>query len=108
MEVRRSRRRSVSDYLYGIVGVLPWRCKNCEHRFSARKIPFRNLFYAHCKICGNLELQRISGDYVRGSAAFLGRTLGIPALRCAPCRNKFFSIRPLLQESSGVPEAQGE
>ena len=25
----------------------------------------------------------------------IGRLLGLPSLRCEPCRNKFFSIRPL-------------
>jgi len=26
------------------------------------------------------------------------RMLGLPALRCEPCRNKFFSLRPLRNE----------
>jgi hypothetical protein len=28
--------------------------------------------------------------------AAVGGFLGLPALRCAPCRHKFFSLRPLL------------
>jgi hypothetical protein len=69
-------------------------------------MPVRNLYYAHCGICGNLELQRISGERVPGIAAIIGRALGIPALRCEPCRNKFFSVRPLRRERGRVPATQ--
>jgi hypothetical protein len=31
---------------------------------------------------------------------FLGRILGLPSLRCEPCRHKFFSIRPIKQSAS--------
>jgi hypothetical protein len=86
------------DYLLGFVGVVPWRCERCETRFHARPIPFRYLVYAHCRICGNLELQRISPEYVSGPASLAGRLLRLPALRCAPCRNKFISLRPVLRE----------
>ena len=107
--VRRSRRRSLADYLYyGLAGVLPWRCKASELRFHARHVPLRHLLYAHCRICGNQELQRISGEYVPGAAAFLGRLLGVRALRCAPCRNKFFSIRPMLRDSCVALQAAGQ
>jgi hypothetical protein len=71
-------------------------------RFYARALPFRNFFYAHCGICGNLELRRISAEFVPGAASVLGRILRIPALRCEPCRHKFFSVRPLLREVQGV------
>ena len=83
------------DYLLALAGVLPWRCEICHTRFRARLLPLRTLFYAHCANCGNLELQRISADRVAGAAAAFGRILGLPALRCDPCRHKFFSVRPL-------------
>jgi hypothetical protein len=57
------------------------------------------LLYAHCRICGNLELQRIAAENVPGQASILGRLLGLPAFRCVPCRNKFFSVRPLRRDS---------
>jgi hypothetical protein len=59
-------------------------------------MPLRHLFYARCGICGNLELQRIAAGKVPGVTSIMGRWLGLPAVRCAPCRNKFFSLRPLL------------
>jgi len=85
----------VRDYLFSAAGILPWRCANCHTRFRARLLPLRILFYAHCANCGNLELQRISAEHVPGVAAAFGRILRLPALRCAPCRHKFFSVRPL-------------
>jgi len=61
-------------------------------------MPFRTFFYAHCGICGNLELQRIAATRVPGAAGILGRVLDLPALRCKPCRNNFFSVRPVRRE----------
>src|SRR5215472_25957 len=95
---RRSRRRTIVDYLLSIGGILPWRCEYCEARFRGRRTPLRVLLYAHCGICGNLELQRIAAEHVTGQTSPIGRLLGVPAYRCVPCRNKFFSIRPLRQE----------
>jgi hypothetical protein len=93
------------DYLLGFGGILPWRCNSCETRFRARRIPIRNLFFAHCRLCGNLELQRIAPEHIIGQAAILGRIFCLPAYRCVPCRNKFFSIRPLRRQDG--MEAQG-
>src|SRR6266404_942649 len=94
----RGESRSVRDFLFSAAGVLPWRCKTCQTRFHARLLPLRILFYAHCANCGNLKLQRISAEHVPGAAAALGRILRLPALRCDPCRRKFFSVRPLRHE----------
>src|ERR1700674_319925 len=105
---RRSKRRTVLDYLFSLASTLPWRCESCGARFLARAVPLRNLFYAHCRICGNLELQRISAEYVPGVTSILGRILGIPALRCAPCRHKFFSVRPMRREERAIAAAQSE
>jgi hypothetical protein len=74
----------------------------CGSRFYARAVPLRNLFYAHCRVCGNFALQRIAAEYVPGVTSSIGRVLRIPALRCEPCRHKFFSVRPLLREEQGV------
>ena len=107
-KARRSRRRTMSDYLLALTGILPWRCESCETRFHARPFPLRNFIYAHCGICGNLELERIAPHHVPGPAAIFGRILGLPALRCAPCRSKFFSIRPLRREARGGAAAQSQ
>jgi hypothetical protein len=98
----------VLDYFFGLTGILPWRCESCAARFHARLMPFRTFFYAHCGICGNLELQRISAERVPGVTAILWRILGLPALRCEPCRHKFFSVWPLRREERSVAAAQSE
>jgi hypothetical protein len=51
--------------------------------------------HAHCPICGNLELKKISPEYVDSAFAIVWRVLHIPSYRCEPCRHKYFSILPL-------------
>jgi len=92
---RRSRRRRLRDYLIGLSGLRPWRCRNCGLRFFAWVVPVSFAFYAHCNHCGNLDLQRISRDHVsEGWSALLFRLLHFPAYRCAPCRYRFVTLLP--------------
>jgi C4-type Zn-finger protein len=91
---RRSRRQNVADYVFSVAGVYPWRCRSCETRFHARAMSLSDAVHAHCPICGNGELKRISAEHVPGHFAFLWRILSIPAYRCEPCRYKYFSIKP--------------
>jgi hypothetical protein len=51
--------------------------------------------HAHCPICGNPALKRISAEHVDSLFGFVWRNLHIPAFRCEPCRHKYFSILPL-------------
>ncbi|HXM96792.1 MAG TPA: hypothetical protein VOA64_21450 [Candidatus Dormibacteraeota bacterium] len=104
-EIRRSRRRTLLDYLVDVVGIVPWRCEACEMRFHARPVAFRFALYARCGICGNRDLQKISPERVNGAMAAVGRVLRVPALRCDPCRHKFFSLRPVLraEQRMGMP-----
>lgn len=94
--LRRSRRRSLNDYLLSITGVLPWRCNQCQTRFRGRPIPVRFFWYAHCETCGNFDLQRVAPERVPGTTAVFWKALGFAALRCDPCRNNFFTVRPML------------
>ena len=70
----------------------PWRCRSCDLRFYAWSVPMGYLSIVHCRMCGNLDLQRISNEYVDGMFAWFFRMLQVPAYRCAPCRNRFFSV----------------
>jgi len=92
---RRSRRQSFTDYILSALGVYPWRCQECHARFHARLMSLSNSLHAHCPICGNLALKRISPDYVDSLFGFAWRTLHVPAFRCEPCRYKYFSVLPL-------------
>jgi hypothetical protein len=88
----------VFDYFASIVGCIPWRCSHCTKRFRSRATPLAHLLSAHCAICGNIEVKRISGDLADSFGAILWRSLGVPAFRCIPCRHKFFSLLPLSKE----------
>jgi hypothetical protein len=78
----------------GLTGVRPWRCRLCELRFYAWAVPVNYQKYVHCGRCGNLDLQRISGEHVtEGPFRWLQRLLRLPAYRCEPCRYRFFSLR---------------
>ena len=99
-DARRSRRQNIPDYLFSAFGVYPWRCRNCETRFYARLMTLSDSLHAHCPICGNHELKRISPEHVNTPLAFLWRMTSIPAYRCEPCRYKYFSIRPQRQNES--------
>ena len=90
---RRSRRSGVKDQLMGLALLRPWRCEDCNFRFYAWAAPIRYVGFVHCGKCGNMDLQRISSEYGMGAFAWLFRLLHIPTYRCAPCRNRFFSIR---------------
>ena len=105
---RRSRRRNVGDYFYSLIGLVPWRCNQCERRFRASHLPLSHWKYAHCSVCGNLDLKRISPEHVSGAMGAVGRLLGLPSLRCEPCRHKFFSIRPLKRETGGESSNEQE
>jgi C4-type Zn-finger protein len=102
---RRSRRHSITDYLLSAAGVYPWRCQGCNARFYARLMPLSHSLRAHCPVCGNLALKRISADYVDSLSGPLWRFLRIPAFRCEPCRYKYFSILPMYREANKEAEA---
>jgi uncharacterized protein with PIN domain len=63
-------------------------------------MPLSFLFRAHCPHCGNLELRRISPEFVDTSMAKLWRLMRIPALRCDPCRHKYFSVLPVRESDA--------
>ena|SRR5208282_3063821 len=100
--VRRSKRRSALDYLFSVTGIMPWRCEGCEARFHGRATPFRQLRYARCSDCGNVDLRPVAAERVIGWFSLVGRVLHLPALRCEPCRKNFFSMRPALHEEGEV------
>lgn len=94
-QCHRSKRQWLRDYLIGLSGLRPWRCRICKLRFFAGVVPVSFAFYAHCSLCGNFNLQRISRNHVfEGWSAGLFRLLRFPAYRCAPCRNRFVTFLP--------------
>jgi hypothetical protein len=91
----RSHRRK-TEYALSILGLLPWRCADCQKRFYGRRVPLRLVVRAHCSRCGNLELESIQRKKLEHSVgARLATYLGARALRCDYCRYNFASWRPL-------------
>lgn len=107
-ECFRSHRSGPTDFLFTLTGCRPWRCRTCELRFYARRVALRFIHLAHCRKCGNFDLERISRERVDdGSLIFAKRLLRFPAYRCDPCRERFFSIRPFQPIlASERPEAE--
>jgi len=68
-------------------------------------MPLSHSLHAHCPICGNVSLKRISPDYVNSLTGPLWRFLRIPAFRCEPCRYKYFSILPMYNAHNGEAQA---
>lgn len=97
---RRSRRQTAADYILGVFGVYPWRCRECRTRFHARMMGLSDALHAHCPICGNPDLKRIAPEHVRSPLSLIWRVCHLPALRCEPCRHKFFSILPRRYEGT--------
>jgi hypothetical protein len=91
----RSHRDGVFDFLLTAIGLRPWRCYTCDRRFYARLVALSFSRYAHCRKCGNFDLEHIAQDRVeRGTLVSLKCFLGFPAYRCDPCRQRFFSVLP--------------
>ncbi len=65
-----------------------------QRRFYGWAAPVRLAWYAHCKQCGNFDLQRIPRKHLgRGLAFSFLRLLGARAYRCRICRCHFSSLR---------------
>ena len=77
----------------GVARLRPWRCRACDSRFYAWAAPIGYIWYVHCGLCGNMDLQRISSEHGMGVFSWVYRLFRLPAYRCAPCRNRFFSFR---------------
>jgi uncharacterized protein with PIN domain len=91
----RSHRSGLIDFVCTGLGLRPWRCHTCDFRFHARSVALAFSRYAHCPRCGNFDLERIARGRVEdGLLVYVQRFLGLPAYRCDPCREKFFSLRP--------------
>ena len=97
MQCRRSRRASLVDHLLSALRMLPWKCRDCSHRFHAWMVPVTFLLRVHCPSCGNPAVNRVSRDRVdKVFLAGLQRMMRVPAYRCDNCRQKFFSLRSYL------------
>jgi uncharacterized protein with PIN domain len=99
------------DFALTLFSLRPWRCHSCDHRFYAWRVAMVFSRFAHCAKCGNFDLEHISRERVdRGTMLMLKRFLAVPAYRCDPCRERFFSARPfrrIVPSTDGRSRATG-
>ena len=94
-QIRRARYANWAERLRGVLGIHPFRCRRCTHRFSVSIWLFGKLRYAKCPRCLRLELTTWSRRYYK--VGFLKNFLiafGAQKYRCPACRCNFVSFRP--------------
>lgn len=94
-QIRRARYANWAERLRGVIGIHPFRCRRCTHRFSVSIWLFGKLRYAKCPRCLRLELTTWSRRYYK--VGFLKNFLiafGAQKYRCPACRCNFVSFRP--------------
>ena len=105
----RSHRGGLMDFLWTLAGARPWRCQTCDRRFYGWRVAVSLTHYAHCPRCGNFDLDVISRERVeRGTLLIAKRLLRVPAYRCDPCRERFFSVRPFRRIVPSMVSSQSE
>ncbi len=92
--VRSSRSRSVSGKALNLIGIFPFRCLDCDHRFRASIWWARQMLYAKCPCCHRLDLSKWNTDhYNPPPGTRLAVAFGAKAVRCEYCRHNFWSYR---------------
>ncbi len=92
---RRSRRKAWLELPGMFIGRYPFRCLDCDLRFSASIWLFSRLIYAKCPKCLSLELTTWSLKHHHLTFwQNLFHTFGAHRYRCSACRCNFLSFRP--------------
>ena len=92
--MRSSTIRGWRERFRSIVGILPFRCRQCEHRFEASIWRLTALRYARCPKCLRMELSTWSEQYYNPSKrTLLMLRMGATPYRCEFCRCNFASFR---------------
>lgn len=92
--IRTSRVRGFAERILSVLGVCPFRCRNCSHRFTAAVWDVATVRYARCPKCLRTELSTWSQQYYNPpwtTRFILG--IGATPYRCEFCRCNFASFR---------------
>ena len=99
-KVARRHRRTGGQYLRSLVGIYPYKCESCDHRFDARRHsraprqPDPEARWARCPNCHSTHLDRIARSKVPPNWGNLVlRLVRARAYRCPECRRRFFALR---------------
>src|SRR5580692_7760662 len=90
-----SHRQGLSEYLKGLIGIYPLRCRRCKTRWETASWAGGAWKYARCPRCYRQYLTSWSEEYYHpplGTRIFL--RIGATPYRCASCRCNFTSFRP--------------
>jgi hypothetical protein len=100
-DVRVSQRQDFGEYLKGLLGIYPLRCRRCRTRWLTSVWASGAWKYARCPRCYRQELATWSEQYYRPQKwiTMLLR-LGATPYRCAACRCNFASFRPCKERYS--------
>ena len=94
-KVRIAHPRGFWETLQTILGIHPFRCRLCEHRFSASVWLVRKLPFAKCPRCLRTALTGWSRRHFKPSLQMeIQLALGAQKYRCEACRCNFVSFRP--------------
>ncbi len=77
-----------------MLGILPFRCRQCENRFTAAIWNFSGIRYARCPKCLRMDLSTWSEQYYNPTRkTIILLRLGATPYRCDACRCNFASFR---------------
>jgi predicted nucleic acid-binding Zn ribbon protein len=94
-EIRRARLQGFSERMRAILGIYPFRCRDCQNRFFVSVWLLSRLAFAKCPKCLRMELSTWSRRFYNpGVFANLLITFGGQKYRCSGCRCNFVSFRP--------------
>lgn len=98
--VRHAKLLGFGERIAALFGQQILRCKDCQHRFTAKVWKFGDLRYSRCPRCYRMDLSSWSEEYysARGWVAFK-LYFGARRLRCDYCRVNFAGYRPAKMRS---------
>lgn len=93
--LRPSRTRNLSEQLRRLRLQSPLRCRDCQERFFAPLIVWRDLLYARCPVCRRMDLNAWTGKTYTHPPFWVAfkAALGAKKWRCEYCRLNFASFR---------------
>jgi hypothetical protein len=90
-----------------MAGTYPFRCVHCNHRFQINIWLWSRLAFAKCPKCLRAELATWPGkNYRLPLWKNLLVTFGAHRYRCAACRCRFVSFRPLEKRAGQTTDAE--
>jgi hypothetical protein len=92
--LRSSKVRGPAERLQSLIGILPFRCRQCGSRFSTLLWDLSSWKYARCPNCLSTELSNWSDQYYNAPLGVrMLIALGAHRYRCELCRQNFASFR---------------